>query len=284
MLKPLGWGAWSINLCGCARSSVPGKVLKKEEQNYGAILEGILGFPKGIVRPLKGMGGFPKGERVECSCRKPDEESCITNLLTNAPSFYKLEEKIRRDDNLIIANELRRGVIIKVENELYVVLAFQHVKPGKGGAFMKTKLRNIKKSVSIEKTFRADEKVEDIYIDKRKMQYLYNDGDNAVFMDLETFEQESISNECIEEEIKFLKEGQEVEVSFYENEIIAIDLPIFVELKVVYTEPGLKGDTATSSFKPAQLETGSKIQVPLFINENDRVKIDTRTGEYIERV
>ena len=185
---------------------------------------------------------------------------------------------------MIIANDLRRGVIIKVGDELYVVLGFQHVKPGKGGAFVKAKLRNIKKNITIEKTFRAGEKVEDIFIEKRKMQYLYNEGDNSVFMDLENYEQESIPDELIEEEIQFLKEGQEIDVSFHEGEIISVELPTFVELKVTHTEPGLKGDTATATFKPATIETGARTQVPLFVNEGDLLKIDTRTGEYIERL
>ena len=145
-------------------------------------------------------------------------------------------------------------------------------------------LRNIKKNITLDKTFRAGEKVEDIFIEKRKMQYLYNDGDNSVFMDIETYEQESIPDEFIVDELKFLKEGQEVEVSFYEGEFISVELPTFVELKVTHTEPGLKGDTATTTFKPAMIETGASIQVPLFVNEGDVLKIDTRSSEYIERV
>ncbi|HEB29704.1 MAG TPA: elongation factor P [Spirochaetes bacterium] len=185
---------------------------------------------------------------------------------------------------MITANDLRKGVIIKTGEELFVVRGFQHVKPGKGGAFVKAKLRNIKKNIIIEKTFRAGEKIEDIFIDKRKMQYLYNEGETSVFMDVENYEQESIPNEFIEEEMKFLKEGEEVGVSFYGGEIISVDLPTFVEVKVTHTEPGLRGDTATATFKPAEIETGAKIQVPLFVNEGDVLKVDTRTGEYIERV
>ncbi|UCB45806.1 MAG: elongation factor P [Spirochaetota bacterium] len=185
---------------------------------------------------------------------------------------------------MVSANDLRRGMMIKVENELYSVTGFQWTKPGKGGAFIKARLRNIKKNAIIEKTFRATEKIENIYIEKRRMQYLYSDGESSIFMDLESFEQESISNSFIEEERKFLKEGQEVDVNFYESQIISIELPLFVELKVTHTEPGLRGDTQTATFKPSTLETGAKVQVPLFVNENDLVKIDTRTGEYIERV
>jgi len=184
---------------------------------------------------------------------------------------------------LITANDLRRGVVIKVDNDLFVVLDFQHTKPGKGGAFIKTKLRNLTKNTIIDKTFRSTEKVEDVFIEKRKMQYLYNDGENAVFMDLETYEQEHVPNDFVETQLKFLKEGEEVEVNFYENQIISVELPTFVILEVTHTEPGVRGDTATSAYKPATVETGAQVQVPLFVNEGDKIKIDTRTGDYIER-
>jgi len=185
---------------------------------------------------------------------------------------------------LISANELRRGMMIRMDGDLYAVLSYQHVKPGKGPAFVRVKVRHIKKNSTVERTLRPDEKIEDIYIDRRKMQFLYADGEHAVFMDLETYEQESVPLDHLEDERQFLKENLEVDVSFYEGEIISIDFPIFVQLRVIHTEPGLKGDTATTTYKPAELETGSKIQVPLFINEGDVVKIDTRTGEYMERV
>ena len=171
-----------------------------------------------------------------------------------------------------------------MDGELFSVLSYQHVKPGKGPAFVRVKIRNIRKNSTVEKTMRPDEKVEDVYIDRRKMQYLYSDTDSAVFMDLESYEQEGVPLESIREEQKFLKEGLEVDVAFYEGEIISLDLPIFVELKIVHTEPGLRGDTATTTFKAAEVETGSTIQVPLFINEGDAIKVDTRTGEYMERV
>jgi elongation factor P len=171
-----------------------------------------------------------------------------------------------------------------MNDDLFSVLSYQHVKPGKGPAFVKTKMRNIQKNSIIEKTLRPDEKVEDVYIDRRRMQYLYSDGDNAVLMDLESYEQEGIPLQYIEEEQRYLKEGLEVDVSFYEGEVISLELPIFVELEVVHTEPGLKGDTATTTFKAAEVETGARFQVPLFIDEGDRVKIDTRSGEYMERV
>lgn len=185
---------------------------------------------------------------------------------------------------MISANELRKGMMIRMDGDLCTVLGYQHVKPGKGPAFVRAKIRNLRKNSTVEKTLRPDEKVEDVYIDRRKMQYLYSDGESAVFMDLESYEQESVSLETVAEERKFLKEGLEVDVSYYEGGIISIDLPIFVELKITHTEPGLKGDTATTTFKAAEVETGSTIQVPLFINEGDAIKVDTRTGEYMERV
>jgi elongation factor P len=195
-----------------------------------------------------------------------------------------LYENLYERYNLITANDLRKGMMIRVDDELFAVFEYQWSKPGKGGAFVKTRLRNIKKNTLVERTFRATEKVEDIYIDKRKMQFLYSDGESSVFMDLETYEQESILNEIIEDQRRFLKEGQEVDVEFYKGEIIGVELPTFVKLAVTHTEPGVKGDTATSSYKPCTLETGTQVHVPLFVNENDTVKIDTRTGEYVERV
>ncbi len=207
------------------------------------------------------------------------------NLLTNAGALNTLYEKYGKEGcNLISANDLRKGMIIKVGTELLSVFEYQWSKPGKGGAFVKTRLKNIKKNTMIEKTFRANEKVENIYIDKRRMQYLYSDGESFVFMDLETYEQEGISGDLIGEERKLLKEGQEVDMEFYEGKIIGLELPTFVELSVMHTEPGLRGDTATTTFKPCTIETGAVVQDPLFINEVDRVKIDTRTGEYTERV
>ncbi|MCK4923720.1 MAG: elongation factor P [Spirochaetes bacterium] len=185
---------------------------------------------------------------------------------------------------MISANELRKGMMIRMDGDLCAVLSYQHVKPGKGPAFVRVKIRSLRKNSTVEKTLRPDEKVEDVYIDRRKMQYLYSDGESAVFMDLESYEQESVPLENVAGERKFLKEGLEVDVSYYEHEIISIDLPIFVELKITHAEPGLRGDTATTTFKTAEVETGSTIQVPLFINEGDAIKVDTRSGEYMERV
>jgi elongation factor P len=191
---------------------------------------------------------------------------------------------LERVSKVITANDLRKGIIFRMDGDLYVVVSYQHVKPGKGPAFVRTKIKNLKKESTVDKTFRPDEKIEDVFIERRKMQYLYDDGDSSVFMDTETYEQETIPNSSIQEEKQLLKENEEVEVSFFEDRIISVDLPTFVQLKVTHTEPGLKGDTATTTYKPATVETGAVIQVPLFVDEGDIVKVDTRTGEYVERL
>lgn len=185
---------------------------------------------------------------------------------------------------MISTNDFRTGVKIEVDGELYSVIEFQHVKPGKGAAFVRTKLRNLRTGAVIERTFRAGEKVPQVRVERREMQYLYNDGENYVFMDTSNFEQLSLSRDKLEEQARFLKDDMLVYVLLYEGETIGVELPNFVDLKVVHTEPGVRGDTATGGSKSATLETGAVVQVPLFIEEGDVVRIDTRTGEYIERV
>lgn len=184
---------------------------------------------------------------------------------------------------MITTNDLKNGMTLDYEDALYEVLYFQHVKPGKGGAFVRTKLRNLYNGVIIEKTFRAGEKIQQAILETKKMQFLYKD-EHYNFMDTETFEQIAIPEESIQDKKRFLLENIEVTIVFYKNEPISIDLPITIEAKVVDTEPGVKGDTVSNTFKPAKIETGAKIQVPLFINEGDIIKIDTRTGEYTTRV
>lgn len=181
-------------------------------------------------------------------------------------------------------SDFRNGLIIKFKNDLYSIVEFQHVKPGKGGAFVRSTLRNLKTGRVLENTFRAGEKVETVRVERRKYQYLYSDGDSLVCMDNETFEQIYIPKDLISEGIKFLKESEEVEILLNGSDIISVEIPIFINLKVVETDPGFKGDTATGAVKPAKLETGAQISVPLFINEGDVLKVDTRTGEYSERV
>ena len=181
-------------------------------------------------------------------------------------------------------SDFRNGLIIKFKNDLYSIVEFQHVKPGKGGAFVRSTLKNLRTGRVLENTFRAGEKVETVRVERRKYQYLYSDGDSLVCMDNETYEQINIAKELISDGLKFLKESEEVEVLLNGAEIISIEIPIFINLKVVETEPGFKGDTATGAVKAAKLETGAQINVPLFINEGDILRVDTRTGEYTERV
>ena len=180
-------------------------------------------------------------------------------------------------------NEIKSGVTILVDGQVYVVVDTQHVKPGKGAAFVRARLRNLKNAAIQEKTFRGDEKIEEAYVEERKLQYLYKAGDMFHFMDQENFEEIVISEEDIGDKKKFLKDNQEVSGYFYKHETLNISLPHHIQFKVVHTEPGIKGDTAKSGTKPAQIETGASIQVPLFIDVGDVIKIDTRTGEYLER-
>jgi len=181
-------------------------------------------------------------------------------------------------------SDFRNGLIIKFKNDLYSIAEFQHVKPGKGGAFVRSTLKNLKTGRVLDNTFRAGEKVEIVKVERKKYQYLYKESDSLVCMDNETYEQINIPKEIFGEAVNFLKESEEVEILFNGTEIISVGTPIFAVLKVVETEPGFKGNTATGAVKPAKLETGVQINVPLFINADDTLKIDTRTGEYVERV
>ncbi|HHV77588.1 MAG TPA: elongation factor P [Syntrophothermus lipocalidus] len=185
---------------------------------------------------------------------------------------------------MISVNDFRTGLTIEVEGDVWQVVEFQHVKPGKGAAFVRAKMKNIRSGAVIERTFRAGEKVPRARLDKREMQYLYNDGEDYVFMDTQSYDQISLSKDQIGDGIKYLKEQMVIQVLLYQGQILGVEMPNFVELEVVETEPGIKGDTATGGTKSAVLETGATVQVPLFVNVGDRVRIDTRTGEYIERV
>lgn len=184
---------------------------------------------------------------------------------------------------MITTNDLKKGMTVEYEGKLYKILFFQHVKPGKGQAFVKTKLKDLGSGATIEKTFRAAEKIEQAMLDTKKMQYLYQDQ-HYIFMDTSTYEQIPLSEASIADKKDFLKENMEVSVVFYKGKPIEVELPIFIEAEVANTQPGLKGDTVGTSNKPATIDTGAQVQVPLFINEGDYIKIDTRTGEYIERV
>jgi elongation factor P len=181
-------------------------------------------------------------------------------------------------------SDFRNGLIIKFKNDLYTITEFQHVKPGKGGAFVRSTLKNLKTGRVIDNTFRAGESIEVIRVERRKFQYLYRDGDFLVCMDNETYEQINIPIEYIGDGLQFLKESTEIEILFNGSEIVSVDIPIFVNLEVVETEPGFRGDTATGANKTEKLETGASINVPLFINQGDVLKVDTRTASYVERV
>jgi elongation factor P len=186
-------------------------------------------------------------------------------------------------EKMISVNDFRNGLTIEVDGEIYRVLEFQHVKPGKGAAFVRSRLRNLRNGNIVEKTFRAGEKVERAQIDNRKMQYLYSTGDTYIFMDTETYEQVELSAKQIEYELKFLKENMEVSVIMYQGETIGVELPNTVVLTVVETEPGIKGDTVSGGTKSAKLETGLVVQVPLFVNEGDKLIINTADGTYVSR-
>lgn len=184
---------------------------------------------------------------------------------------------------MISVNDFKTGLTIEVDGDIWRVMEFQHVKPGKGAAFVRSKLRNLRSGNVNEKTFRAGEKVAKAQIDNKRMQYLYANGDEHVFMDNESYEQIELPEKQIEEELKYLKENMEVHVIQYKEEVLGVELPVTVVLEVAETEPGIKGDTASGGSKPAQMETGLTVQVPFFINKGDRLIINTVEGEYVSR-
>ncbi|WP_068671907.1 elongation factor P [Oceanobacillus sp. Castelsardo] len=184
---------------------------------------------------------------------------------------------------MISVNEFKTGLTIKVDGDILQVIEFQHVKPGKGAAFVRSKLRNLRNGNIQEKTFRGGEKVDTAHIDNNKMQYLYASGNTHAFMNTNTYEQIEIPSEQIEYQLKFIKENMEVNVISYEGEILGVDLPNNVELEVVETEPGIKGDTASGGSKPATVETGLVVQVPFFVNKGDILVINTSDGKYVSR-
>ncbi|MGB0099313.1 MAG: elongation factor P [Nocardioides sp.] len=181
-------------------------------------------------------------------------------------------------------NDLKNGMVLNIDGGLWSVVEFQHVKPGKGPAFVRTKLKNVESNKTVDKTFNAGTKVETATVDRRTMQYLYNDGSSYVFMDVQTYEQLEITPETVGDAANFLLENQEAVVATNEGRVLFIELPASVELLVTFTEPGLAGDSATGRTKPATLETDHEIQVPLFINQGEKVKVDTRDSSYMGRV
>ncbi len=185
---------------------------------------------------------------------------------------------------MISAGDFRNGITIEYENSIYQIIEFQHVKPGKGAAFVRTKLKNIISGGVVEKTFRPTEKCPQARIDRKDMQYLYQDGDLFYFMDTENYEQIGLNADKVGDALKFVKENEMVKVCSHNGNVFAIEPPLFVELVITDTEPGFKGDTATGATKPATVETGATVYVPLFVETNDVIKIDTRTGEYLSRV
>ncbi|MDR2437405.1 MAG: elongation factor P [Endomicrobium sp.] len=185
---------------------------------------------------------------------------------------------------MVSTSDFRNGLNILVEGEPYQITWFQNHKPGKGGAVMRVKLRHLKKGGTIERTFKSGEKFEALSITRQKKQFLYKEGTNFNFMDMNTYEQISVSPELLGENANYLKENLEVEAIYLENELIGIDLPIIIEMTIAESEPGIKGDSVSNLTKMAKLETGADIRVPLFIKEGDKIKVDTRTGQYVERV
>ncbi|MEE8448679.1 MAG: elongation factor P [Thermodesulfobacteriota bacterium] len=185
---------------------------------------------------------------------------------------------------MIPTSEFRRGLRIELEREPYIIVEFQHVKPGKGGAFVRTKLKSLLSGYVIDRTFRSGEKVERPDLEQKKLQFLYREDDLYHFMDMKTYEQLTLNADQVADRANFLADNLEVGALFYRGRAIGIDVPLFVELEVIVAEPGLRGDTASASTKPATLSTGVVVQVPLFISVGDKLKIDTRTGSYIERV
>nr|WP_290665243.1 elongation factor P [Ardenticatena sp.] len=185
---------------------------------------------------------------------------------------------------MISAGDMRPGTVFEMDGELYRVLTHSQTHLGRGSATVRVKLRNLRSGATIERTFSPTDRFQDVRLESRKMEYIYNDGDFYYFMDLETYEQPGVPASLLGDQVKFLKEGMQLEIAFYEGEAIEIELPPTVDLEVTYTEPGFAGDTAQGATKPAELETGLTVNVPLFVNTGDVVRVDTRTGEYVTRV
>ena len=185
---------------------------------------------------------------------------------------------------MISAGDFKNGVTVEIDGNIYQILEFQHVKPGKGAAFVRTKLKNIISGGVVEKTFRPTEKFPKAHIDRKDMQYLYRDGDLFNFMDVETYDQIALNEDVVGDSLKFVKENEAVKICSHNGNVFSVEPPLFVELAITETEPGFKGDTAQGATKPATVETGAIVMVPLFVEQGDVLKIDTRSGEYLSRV
>lgn len=184
---------------------------------------------------------------------------------------------------MITAGDFKKGITVEMDNGVWTIVDFQHVKPGKGAAFVRTRIKNVMTGAVLERTFNPTDKMPKAIIETKEMQYMYNDGDLYYFMDNETYENIPISKDVLGDNFKFVKENMDCKVLSYKGKVFGVEPPFFIELEVTQTDPGFKGDTATNATKPAVLETGAEIRVPLFINEGDHIKVDTRTGEYMER-
>ena len=184
---------------------------------------------------------------------------------------------------MVSAGDFKKGLTIEIDGQVWVIVDFQHVKPGKGAAFVRTKIKNVKSGNVLEKTYNPTEKFPKAHVDRKEMEYLYSDGELYYFMDGETYEQLPLEKEKVEDALQYVKENMTATIKFFKGEAFSVEPPNFVELMVAQTDPGHKGDTATGGSKQAVLETGAKLMVPLFINEGDMIRVDTRTGEYMER-
>jgi elongation factor P len=184
---------------------------------------------------------------------------------------------------MVSAGDFKKGLTIEIDGQVWVIVDFQHVKPGKGAAFVRTKMKNIMQGNVLERTFNPSEKFPKAHVETKSMEYLYSDGELYYFMDKETYEQIPLNHGQVEDALNYIKENMPVTIKFFKEVAFSVEPPNFVELEVTETEPGFKGDTATSGNKPAILETGAKIMVPLFVNQGERIRVDTRTGEYMER-
>ena len=185
---------------------------------------------------------------------------------------------------MVSAGDFKKGLTIEIDGQVWVVVDFQHVKPGKGAAFVRTKLKNIMQGNVLERTFSPTDKFPKAHVETKSMEYLYSDGELYYFMDQETYEQIPLNHSQVEDALNYIKENMPVTIKFFKGQAFSVEPPNFVELVVTETEPGFKGDTATAGSKPAILETGAKIMVPLFVNQGDKIRVDTRTGEYMKRV
>ena len=181
------------------------------------------------------------------------------------------------------AGEFRNGVTLEMDGQVYQVVSFQHVKPGKGAAFVRTKMKNVMTGAVTERSFNPSDKYDEAFVERKDMQYLYSDGDLYYFMDMETYEQEPIGKDVLGDDFRFVKEEMMCKILSYKGNVFAVEPPMFVELEITETDPGFKGNTATNTLKPAVVETGATVKVPLFIDQGEKIKIDTRTGEYLER-